>query len=79
MPPVTLSLATIAPTPAGVPVMITSPGLSSMERDRIEIISGTGQINSVRSILLHRTVDGEPDAARARVPSAVHTMQRRNA
>jgi len=35
-----------------------------MERDRIETMSGTGQINSTRvRILLHRTIDGEPDAA----------------
>jgi hypothetical protein len=79
MPPVTLLPATIGSTPAGVPVMIRSPGLSIIERDRIEIISGTGQINSGQvGVLFHRAVDREPDPTLGWVLATFHPMDRRN-
>lgn len=43
MPPVTVSPRWIGPTFSGVPVIVRSPGRSSMEREAIEIMSDTGQ------------------------------------
>ncbi len=40
-----LSPATVAATPDGVPVMMMSPATSSTISDRLEMISGTFQIS----------------------------------
>ncbi len=39
------SPATVAATPAGVPVMMMSPGSSATISERLEMISGTFQIS----------------------------------
>ena len=48
-PPDNLSPGSIGPTPAGVPVKIKSPPANSNDADRVAMISGTDQINWLRS------------------------------
>jgi hypothetical protein len=53
-----------APTPAGVPVMITSPGASTKSFDSSAMISGSFQISWLRVAgLFACAVDVEPDRA----------------
>ena len=50
MPRVMVWPGLTAPTPSGVPVMIKSPGRSSMEREAMLITSGMGQISFEMSL-----------------------------
>ena len=64
MPPVITSPCFTGPTPSGVPVMMRSPGRSSIEREAMAMMSRTGQISLAMSeILLHLAVHRKPDAA----------------